>query len=250
MASLDVIGNPDQTWKNYRRLRHRYSIDVVPTIHFGAVPDLLDRYAADGVDFVGLGGMVGHKSSVDKLMRWTLSVFRYARDNYPGMRFHGWGVTHQKLLSSLPWFSVDSSGIGAAYRYGRAAIWDPRTKTVVSVAMNGREMYRHSDLLRMYYGISPADIAESTVDTRSMIIRTMAKSVQLREDWLRTRHHVTAPMYGLQQTADGNGMHIHYADSNPSHLLIVGLTRGPHIHISESPESNYMPLYMEGVPDD
>ena len=41
-ASLDAIGDPDRTWKNYRYLT-RNGLDVVPTVHFPAPPTALDR---------------------------------------------------------------------------------------------------------------------------------------------------------------------------------------------------------------
>jgi len=231
VASLDVIGDADRTWTNYQRLRSLHGLDVIPTVHYGADPSLLDRYAGDGVDFVGLGGMVGRKSEPQRLLRWTLHMFRYARDHHPGMRFHGWGVTHPQLLAALPWFSVDSSGAGSAYRYGRASLFNPDTAQLVTASMNGRDMHRHSDLLRRWYGVTPAEVSTSSSTNRSLHVRMAARSLQLREDWLRARHRVTPPTYGLTD-APSSGPHVHISDTTSINYVPImrPADDGPHIH--------------------
>lgn len=232
IASLDVIGDAEATWKNYRHLRDR-GLDAVPTIHYGCNPAELDRYAADGVDFIGLGGMVGRKSELSRLLRWCLSVFRYARDHHPHMRFHGWGVTHRELIFNLPWYSVDSSGFGSSYRFGRMALFNPRTGRDVNVQLNGRDIFKHADLLRTVYNVNPTDIAVSTPATRRMVQRVSVKAVQLEEDFIRRRHGiVTAPGYGLHKHLGFDGPHIHVADSNAG--TFQSLTSGPHIHIANT----------------
>lgn len=227
VASLDVIGDPKGSWKNYRRLRDRHELDVIPTIHYGSAPSLLDQYAADGVDMVGLGGMVGRKGQPKHLLRWCLSVFRYAKANHPSMRFHGWGVTHPLLVESLPWFSVDSSGFSAAYRYGRATIYDPDTRSKVSFQTDGRDAYQHATLLRKHYGVSAQRVAVSTRETRHDLIRLSAKSYQLLEDRLRRKHQVTAPTYGQNDRMDGPS--VHAAASAEDKTIIESLT-GPRVH--------------------
>lgn len=227
IASLDVIGDAAGTWKNYRTLRDRYDLHVIPTVHYGADPSTLDRYAAEGVDMVGLGGMVGRKGQPKHLLRWCLSVFRYQRDHHPNMRFHGWGVTQKLLVNSLPWYSVDSSGAGAAYRYGRLVLYDPETYRTVTIAMNAMDVYKHANLLRKHYGVRPVDIAASTSTTRRALIRASARSNQLVEAHLRRKFHVSSPTYGMQASA-GTGPSIHVSLSGEHKQLVAG----PHIHTS------------------
>jgi hypothetical protein len=237
VASLDVIGDAAGTWRNYRRMRHERGVDVIPTVHFGAEPKALDRYAAEGIDLVGLGGMVPHKSAPDKLLRWCLSMFRYARDTHPGMRFHGWGVTHPKLLDSLPWWSVDSSGPGASYRYGRARTYDPSTGKQLNIALNGRDAHAHGELLRRHYGIDPADISRSGAENRPLQVRFSARSVQLRERWLQARHHVTPPAYGVNPDA-GLGPSVHFAETDAKTLsYMLPPPVGTHMHFAEASTS-------------
>lgn len=215
VASLDVIGDKDASWTNYRYLCDRYELDVVPTIHYGCDPSEMDRYAADGVDFMGLGGMVVRKSEVKRLLRWTLACFRYAQENHPQMRFHGWGITHKELTYNLPWFSVDSSGFSASYRYGRLSLFDPNTAKSVAVAMDGKDVFNHADLLMNEYGVNPSDVAVSTRETRRDVVRLSIAAVQRQEDYLRKRHQVTPPSYGLNQRFEKGAPNVHVVMNAP-----------------------------------
>jgi hypothetical protein len=221
LASLDVIGNKEASWANYKYLRGA-GLDVIPTIHYGCDPKEMDRYIAEGIDFIGLGGMVGRKSEQDRLLRWTLSIFRYARDNHPQMRFHGWGTTHNKLIMSLPWYSVDSSGFSASYRFGRLTLFDPSTGKNVAMALDGKDVYNHTDLIRNEYGIDPSEIAVSNRETRRQVVRISVAAIQRTEDFLRKRHSVTPPKYGLQDIGDDQ-LSIHAALGFPGAQAAVSL---------------------------
>lgn len=236
LASLDVIGDQEASFKNYKKLRAR-GLDVIPTIHYGCDPSELDKYAAEGVDFVGLGGMVGRKSEVQRLLRWTLQVFRYARDKHPNMRFHGWGITHSQLLMNLPWYSVDSSGFSSCYRFARLSVFDPHNAKNVGIDLNGRDIYKHTDLLRNVYGVEPSEIAVSTRETRRQLVRTAIASVQKQEEFLRKRFDVSTPTYGVM--IDAPAPQIHVASAAPLYMQeVAGIdlspTRGPNIHAASS----------------
>lgn len=254
VASLDVIGDAEGTWRNYRYLRHERGLDAVPTVHFGADPRELDRYAADGVDFVGLGGMVPHKSSPDRLLRWCVAMFRYARTAHPTMRFHGWGVTHPRLLDSLPWWSVDSSGAGSAYRYGRATLYNPTTGKTLSFEMDARSAHLHGELLRTHYGINPAEVSSSSRDNRALHVRLGVRALQLKEAWLRQRFQVSPPSYGdATAAAVGQaGGNIHYVDTDPGHVRCLSAEhtaagrprQGPNLYLSFSRDSGTGPEFL------
>lgn len=206
LAGLDEIGNADKTWTRWRTTR-KAGLDVVPTLHYGATPRLMDRYVEQGVDFFGLGGMVGRKSEQARLMRWALSMMRYARDTHPGVRFHGWGITHPLLLTNLPWWSVDSSGFGQAYRFGRLNLFDPDTKRSHTAALDGSDVYRLGPLLRKHYGTTAKSVERSTAANRPHVIRVSARSFQLLEDHLRLRHRIPPPTYGVRDPMAGTNVH-------------------------------------------
>lgn len=244
-AGLDVIGDAAGTWDNWTELR-RQGLDVVPTVHYGAAPSELDRYVEQGVDFIGLGGMVGRKSEPDRLLRWALSMMRHAQAHHPELRFHGWGISHPRLVMNLPWWSVDSSGFGSAYRFGRVRLFDPATRKQHGADLDGQDVYRLGRLLRTHYGTEPAAIERSSAANRRLVIYVSVRSIQLLEDYLRGRHKVTAPTYGVRHhpwpvdtpPKPEGGTHVHFADAGP-HIL-AELLVGTHIHAALTNEERQL----------
>ena len=235
VASLDVIGDKEASWTNYAWLRNQ-GLDVIPTIHYGCDPKEVDRYVAEGVDFIGLGGMVGRKSEADRLLRWTLSVFRYARDKHPQLRFHGWGVTHRQLTMNLPWYSVDSSGFSSAYRFARLSLFDPAKGMMTNIELDGKQIYKHVDLLKRVYNCDPDDVKISTPDRRRQLVRLAISSVQKLEEFLRNRHQVTPPTYGVKGWDLAPQVHVALGFPGAQSTLAVSPTdtpapfAGPNVH--------------------
>lgn len=222
VASLDAIGDAKGSWRNYRTLRDTYGLDVVPTVHYGAEPKVLDRYVADGVDFIGLGGMVPYKAEIDRLLRWCVLMFRYARDKHPQLRFHGWGVTSPRMVVNLPWYSVDSSKVRTSCRYGLLHLFNPRTGKTSDVPVNGRAMYDHADLLRDVYGVEPSDVSILTKATSRPVMRLAVASMQQREAYLKRRlGNVTAPSYGITSRHATPGPHVHVVQSGASAFQLL-----------------------------
>ena len=224
-AALDVIGDADRTWDYWKAAPD--DLNLVPTVHYPSPPQSLDRYVDAGATLIGLGGMVPFKSEPERLLRWCLSMFRYARDTHPGVRFHGWGVTHPQLLTTLPWWSIDSSGYGSSYIYGRMRLWNPDTNRKVMVTLNGTDLAEHSRLLRRHYHADWQDLLTSHPGNRGNVFRVSARSMQHEEAWLRARHQVTPPAM-LKDSP--TGPNILYATTAPVVVREGTLdTHGPHI---------------------
>lgn len=209
VAALDVIGDEAQTWENWRTAPEH--LRLVPTVHYGCDARAIDRYAERGCDLIGLGGMVPFASAGgnQRLLRWTLDVFRYARKQWPDVRFHGWGVSNLQLLMDLPWWSVDASSFGSGYRYGQLRSFDPRTASYQAIRMDGHIPATHARFLRDVYGVSWKDVLKSGPTNRRLITRLGARSAQLLEQFLQRRHRVPPPA----RFADGVGPRVHFADS-------------------------------------
>lgn len=236
VAALDVIGDSVGTQRNWHEMVDIYGVDGVPTIHYGCDPGLMDYYAERGVDFVGLGGMVGRP--IPQQLRWLVACFRHARDRWPQMRFHGWGVTAPKLLQ-LPFYSVDSSGWSATYRYGRLALRDPQTGKSVAVPLDGRSVYSPEVVAVLrFYGVTPSQIATSGPHNRRLLVRLSALSASVAEQQFRKlhrRHPVTAPVWVIRRP-DPASPHSHLAASASGKEYgedIADLAAdGPHQHLA------------------
>lgn len=226
-AALDVFGDPDATLANFRTLRDKYGLVTVPTLHIGGDPKWIDVYAREGVDFMGLGGMVGMPAPA--VFRWLVHVFRHVRDHQPQMRFHTWGMTRQSVLEKLPIYSADSSGLlGSAYRYATLQLWDTRARKQVQIKLDGKEPYRHRRLLTEQYGVSPKDIARSHAGNRTILIRITALAVQRRTETLTRRHQVSPPTWGIQAPSRAvAGTRCHVAEANIKDFVVLG----PRIHV-------------------
>lgn len=191
-AALDMIGDPKGTYANWKAAQ-REGLDLVPTIHYGEPPEMMNQYVDQGVNFLGLGGMVPYKSEPKRLMRWCLSMHIYARDNFPDVRFHGWGTTHSTLVDGLPWWSVDSSGFASAFRFGTMKLFDPQVGRTRSVPLDGKSIAKHARLLRSSYGTDWRAISVSKPANRREVARVAIRSQQLHAEWLQRRRAVTPP---------------------------------------------------------
>lgn len=229
VAALDVIGDAEATRRNWLELVER-GVPGVPTVHFGCPPETMDFYAERGVDFIGLGGLVGRPAPAQ--MRWMVAMMRYARDNHPAVRFHGWGVTNKDALK-LPFFSVDSSGWGGGYRYGRLSLRDPANGRVHTLDLNGSATYDPTvaRLLAKEYGVSPSQVATSGPHNRLLMVRLSALSASVLEQQFRRLHRrspVEPPSWG-QLDAAPDGPHYHLAGTGQCRDLAVA---GPHLHLA------------------
>ena len=232
VAALDVIGNAEATRRNWHELVDEHGVPGVPTIHFGCPPETMDYYVERGVDFIGLGGLVGRPAPAQ--MRWMVKMMRYARDNHPGLRFHGWGVTGKDALK-LPFFSVDSSGWGGGYRYGRLTLRDPTTGKAHNLDLNGKTTYAPevARLLARHYGVSPSEVATSGPHNRLLMVRLSALSASVLEQQFRRTHRrnpVLAPKWGQLDTPP-TGPHYHLAGTGQCRDRTTA-EGGPHLHLA------------------
>lgn len=239
-ASLDVFGDPEATFANWRLLRDRHQLDTVPTLHIGSELRWIDVYAAEGVDFMGLGGMVG--ASRPEVLRWLVHTLRYARDRHPAMRFHAWGTTAHSLIAKLPLYSADSSGLlGQAYRYARLELWDSKRRATVAFPLDGREPLRHRRLLHEQYGVNVAEVLRSHRGNRQLLIHLAAMAVQHRAAALQAIHRVPPPTWGI--ATDLVGPRLHPAEAKPTDFPS---RPGPRLHVTDANHERLVMLAQKG----
>lgn len=220
-ASLDVIGEPRKSLHNWRILRDRYGVDTVPSIHTGSDYSWLDAYGKDGVDLVGIGGLA-MKGRAVRCFGWTLGLFRYARDRYPDMRFHLWGVLFMRLLANLPAWSVDSTGaVGQAQRFGWLRAFDPDRGVRHQVSIHDPHAVRRiAPLVQRTVGIDVTAL-DPRKTTSPDWYRFEVAETRLYAAWLQRRHSVTAPLMSDGGTGP-TGTRLHIA-SGPTMLRQIGV---------------------------
>lgn len=192
--SLDVLRDPAASRANWLRLREM-GHETVPVTHLGDPPDVLDAYVAEGARYIALGAMVGR--SITRKLRWATHLHHHVRERHPDVRLHGLGVGGQKIVEALPWYSVDSSGFGSAYRYGRLRLFDPDRRAFIDVqTRDRRSLHRHGRLLRTRYGLSPGQLYDEGVEKgtrRAALIRASSRSLLLWQTSLQQRRSVSPP---------------------------------------------------------
>lgn len=110
-ANVDVIFNPELTWKAQKYLEDKHGLNPVPVVHHGTALSWLDRYLRAGYKFVGIGGL-GQEATADDYRKWADGVFSRlcsGADRLPCVRTHGFAMTSFSLMRRHPWWSVDSA---------------------------------------------------------------------------------------------------------------------------------------------
>ena len=106
-ANLDVIGDPERTWRNQRYLEDVHHLTPMPVIHAGTDLKWLHHYIANGYKIIGFGGLKGR---IRQSQEWLAQAFDVVCDQpsrLPKIDVHGFGVSQIATLHRYPWYSVD-----------------------------------------------------------------------------------------------------------------------------------------------
>lgn len=108
-VSLDVIHNPELTWKFFSRLR-KAGVEAMPVLHCGEDPIWASRYLSEGCGYIGLGGLGDDTTDVRDYMGWADKVWeRMTKKDDVLCKVHGFALTSIRLMTRYPWASVDST---------------------------------------------------------------------------------------------------------------------------------------------
>lgn len=122
---ISVIANLDtrEEAANIERLT-REGFDVIPVVHYGDsqehVMAISDRYP-----YIAIGG--AGDAPVGAHTAFSRMVFETAFSRNDEIRIHGFGVSEQKRLQALPYFSADSTSWNST-RFGDLRLWHPEHK--------------------------------------------------------------------------------------------------------------------------
>lgn len=101
-AALDVIGDPQASYRNAMRMKEA-GVEAFPTFHYGEPWEFLLMYAKE-FGKVGLGGLVPVKSATDR-HAWLAECMGRI---WP-KKTHAFGVMGRDTLMRFPFHSVDST---------------------------------------------------------------------------------------------------------------------------------------------
>lgn len=205
IANLDVIGSAEKSYENLKILE-RMGLDPLPVYHTGEDWKWFDRYI-DEYPYIALGGAVGYSASV--LMPWAIKCFKRVRERNSSTVFHGFGLTNIKAITSLPWFSCDSSTWAQAYRWGKPQIWEPVQKKLIEVHVGDRPAVMKVSRQIQALGGDPGVIYDRSRYNWRNAASIASCSWRAMEHHLRRRH-------GDVPRADGKdvpGLHLYLADA-------------------------------------
>lgn len=213
-ANLDCIGDAKSTWRNHLKLEAK-GLRPLPVFHYGEPFSWLNRYADAGYRYLALGGLVG--ASPERLMPWLVQCFKWAaaRAQADGCSyvFHGFGITSVPVLASLPWYTVDSSTWGAAYRYGRLDLFDPILGQWRRLRLFEPDGLIGAADLMAHYGFRPEQFIDRKNYHFSDTLALSVRSWRAFEDQCRRR-------WGEIEGPGAVGLNIYLADgSEPNHVF-------------------------------
>jgi len=108
-ANLDVIGDPEATWKN-QEIMEKAGLNPLPVYHLEDDVSYLERCIKE-YEYFCIGGMARGFNFSTRLS-FLDKCFELVCDQpsrLPKAKVHGFGMTSLKLLLRYPWYSVDST---------------------------------------------------------------------------------------------------------------------------------------------
>ncbi|MBC9731153.1 hypothetical protein [Streptomyces sp. TRM68367] len=182
-ANLDVIGGPQATWDNQKRLEREHGLTPLPVFHTGDPWEWLERYIDDGYTYIALGKLLGNP--VQEVLPWIAKAFKIADGRAV---FHGFGMTVWRALRDFPFYSVDSSTWGSGFRFGDLLLFDTDRGTWVKFKLRDKQaLLQHRDLLRAHYA-DPASFASRANYTPTAACAVAGIAWRRAEEYLRRRH--------------------------------------------------------------
>lgn len=120
-ANVDVIFDPERSWKVLKYMENEHGLKPIPVIHFGTDLKWFDKHLNAGYEYLGIGGL-GQEATRDIYMKWADKVFDFLcprPTRLPLIRTHGFAMTSFRLMTRYPFWSVDSASWSKAGGYGK-----------------------------------------------------------------------------------------------------------------------------------
>lgn len=137
-VNVDVIFNPELSWKVLKYLENEHKLNPLPVLHYNIEKKWIYKHM-DNYEYLGIGG-IGQEVSVAEYISFGDNLFTLLTDSkgYPTHKTHGFAMTSPFLMQRYPWYSVDSTAWAYFGRFG--AIIIPKIK-------NGQHDYKTSPII-------------------------------------------------------------------------------------------------------
>lgn len=118
-VSVDVIYNPEMSWKVLKYMERKHKLKPLPVFHPGEDMKWLKKYISN-YDYVGIGGL----GQTSQKGNWIANVGNPAwrmicdKKGMPRVKIHGFAMTSPELIIRYPYYSVDSSSWMQFGKYG------------------------------------------------------------------------------------------------------------------------------------
>lgn len=231
-ANLDVIGAPQATWDNQKRME-AMGLYPLPVYHTGEPLSVLDRYLEDGYRYIALGKLLGNPKPA--VLSWLARVFKHVDGQAV---FHGFGMTVWEALRDFPFYSVDSSSWSSGYRFGSLKLFDRGSWKTIK--LRDKDSIRANYRLIQQHGGEPLALLSAEHYHYRVAARMSAVAYRRAEAYIRRRHHVPLPESPrcpvrrgrTAVPAAGPGPHLYLADANKRTIhLAAAPPPGPHMYL-------------------
>lgn len=122
-VNLDIIGNPQLSWKIQKLMENTYHLNPLPVFHIGEDFKWFKRYM-DNYQYIGISGYK-KEISAQRYTTFADKVFSMIcdfPDRLPHWRIHGFAMNNYFLLKRYPWYSADASSWAVLAAYGRVLL--------------------------------------------------------------------------------------------------------------------------------
>lgn len=119
-ANVDVIFDPERSWKVQKYLEKKHKLNPIPVLHYGTPIEWIKKHLDAGYEFLGIGGL-GQEATAGLYQAWADELFALLCPRprrMPVVRTHGFAMTSYDLLIRYPWWSVDSASWAKSAAYG------------------------------------------------------------------------------------------------------------------------------------
>ena len=172
-SNLDVINNPELTYKNQRILEEA-GLKPHPVYHLGTDVKWLKRYL-DKYEYIAIGGLIPNPTRV--LIPILDEMFKkYLTDEkgFPRVKLHGFACTSMPLMLRYPWYSVDSTTCRKLAMYGGIVVPEFSTDKLHTISISARDtplekkvppvVLREMDRRMKMYGMSAESLSQKAIE--------------------------------------------------------------------------------------